>query len=500
MVWRRRKSFISPGSVRNFHFYITKNLVEKSKDKKNIFDFRGNRKFNNYTFNNYIFNNYIFKNYIFNNREDDKIKKNLCNYYLNERTFCRYSEENIIKKKKKKEKIYFMNKDERIGQINIFSLPSWLRLKYDIIEIYKKKNIYNIMMRKYLNNIYIYYNYLKNRYLKIYNIYSNNNNNNKYVFIKIKENIFCQLTKTFINVSIYKNFLLNNNILRRKLKWTDMKEYLENIRFNYNKMNIFLFQKISSLYYKNKSNIYINTNIIYYKNMFLFYYKTSPVTYTLILLHIFVYLLWNIAQPSRNTYNYNYINNFKYNNNNNRNNKNIYTNPLLSTDTMYKYFSCSLKNLREKKLYTLVTNLISHNTIESFLLNTISLYYIGTALERIIQSKNFFITYLISGILSSYIQILYHKNNYNNIYVFGASGSVSSILTTYTFMYPFQNIYLYGILALPLALFSSLYFLNEIYCVLSDRQDNTGHIAHLTGMGLGFIYYYFFIKKGRLLR
>ncbi|ETW31891.1 hypothetical protein PFFCH_00675 [Plasmodium falciparum FCH/4] len=119
---------------------------------------------------------------------------------------------------------------------------------------------------------------------------------------------------------------------------------------------------------------------------------------------------------------------------------------------MYKYFSCSLQNLKEKKLYTLVTNLISHNTIQSFLLNTISLYYIGTALEKIIQSRNFFITYLISGVLSSYIQILYHKNNYNNIYVFGASGSISSILSTYTFMYPSQNIYLYGVLALPLVI------------------------------------------------
>ncbi|SPJ08996.1 rhomboid protease ROM9 [Plasmodium sp. DRC-Itaito] len=477
MVWAKRNYFISRDSLRNFRFYFPKNLEGKRKQEKNVFYLRGTKNSNDC---------------LFNKRINEKSKKDLCNYNLHRRTFCRYSQENIFNKpkKKKKEKINMIN---RYGygnkQTNVFFSLSWLNLKYDILEMYKKKNIYNIVIRKYLNNIYIYCNDLKNKYLKIYKIY-----NKKYLFRELKEKTFNHIKKTFTNMCIYKNDLLKNSV-RIKLKWTDIQECLNNIRFNYNKRNIFLFEKISSLY-KNKSNINININknTIYYKNMLLFYYKLSPVTYTLILLHIFVYLLWNIAEPSRNSYNYYYINNFKHNN------KNKYKTPLLSTDIMYKYFSCSLQNLREKKLYTLVTNLISHNTIQSFLLNTISLYYIGTALERIIQPRNFFITYLISGIFSSYIQILYHKNNYNNIYVFGASGSISSILTTYTFMYPSQNIYLYGVLALPLALFSSLYFLNEIYCVLSERQDNTGHIAHLTGMGLGLIYYYFFIKKGRLLR
>ncbi|SOV74392.1 rhomboid protease ROM9 [Plasmodium sp. gorilla clade G3] len=475
MVWRKRNNVICPGSVKNVRFYFTKNLEGNRKHEKNVF---------------YLRRTMYLNDYLFNKRINEKSKKNVCNYNLyGRRTFCRYSQDNIFNKQKKKnnEKINLMNKDgNEETQTNVLSLLSWLNLKFHILEMYKKKYIYNnILIRKYLNNIYnINCNDLKNKYLKISKIFIK-----KYLYIEIKEKkISYHITKTFTNMCNYKNYLINN-IVRKKFIWTDIQKFLKNIKFNYKKTNIFLLEKISSLY-KNKSNI----NIIYYKNMFLYHYKLSPVTYTLILLHIFVYFLWNIAEPSRKSYNYYYINNFKHNN------INKYTTPLLCTDTMYKYFSCSLQNLREKKLYTLITNLISHNTIHSFLLNTISLYYIGTALETIIQSRNFFITYLISGILSSYIQILYHKNNYNNIYVFGASGSISSILTTYTFMYPSQNIYLYGILALPLALFSSLYFLNEIYCVLSDRQDNTGHIAHLTGMGLGLIYYYFFIKKGRLLR
>ncbi|SCQ16513.1 rhomboid protease ROM9, putative [Plasmodium ovale] len=237
--------------------------------------------------------------------------------------------------------------------------------------------------------------------------------------------------------------------------------------------------------FRNVKKIYRVNGPYYYKRLFIYHYNKSPVTYTLMLLHILIYILWLNAKPIDTT--------SEFFGGRKKKRKSLY---ILTSDFMYTYFCCSLQSLREKRLYTLVTNLISHNTIQSFLLNTISLFYIGRSLEMILNSKNFILTYLVSGIISSYVQTLYHKNSYySNIYVLGASGSISSILATYTLMYPSQNIYLYGVLALPLALFSSLYFLNELYCVLIDKNDNTGHVAHLTGMCLGVLYYYLYVKS-----
>ncbi|CRH00514.1 rhomboid protease ROM9, putative [Plasmodium relictum] len=290
--------------------------------------------------------------------------------------------------------------------------------------------------------------------------------NNLYYKLRIK---YMFLKKKYQSeISKYKNISSNISIIHMIKNDRKIKQLLNNLL-------------IKKKYFLNNIHYYFkNFNKSYYKSLFLYHYRKSPVTYTLMLLHVLVFLLWLKAKPANN---YDYFR------------KQYFSSYGLTLDFMYKYFCCSLRSLKEKKLYTLVTSLISHNTIQSFLLNTISLYYIGTSLEMLINSRNFIITYIISGIISAYVQLLYHKNNYNNIYVFGASGSISSILMTYTFLYPKQNIYLYGIIALPLALFSGLYFLNEFYCVLSDKKDNTGHIAHLTGMGLGILYYYYIKRK-----
>ncbi|ANQ08518.1 Rhomboid-like protein [Plasmodium coatneyi] len=260
---------------------------------------------------------------------------------------------------------------------------------------------------------------------------------------------------------------------------------------------------------KNLKHFYRDANIPYYRNLIHYHYRRAPVTYTLMSLHLLVFLLWMSAKPG-DTYNYvSMPRGFYYPS------SNVYT-PFgvknassgqsfpfglfnfLTTEFMYNHFCCGPQQLREKKLYTLITNLISHNTVQSLLLNTISLFYIGRSFEMIINSRNFFLTYFISGMISSYVQICYHKSgrssSYGNVCVLGASGSISSILTTYTLMFPSSSIYLYGVLGLPLALFTSLYCANEVYCVLTDKNDNTGHVAHLTGMFLGMLYYYFYVK------
>ncbi|GAB66916.1 hypothetical protein PCYB_102660 [Plasmodium cynomolgi strain B] len=266
-------------------------------------------------------------------------------------------------------------------------------------------------------------------------------------------------------------------------------------------------------FFENLKHLCRDANVQYCRNLIQYHYRRAPVTYTLMALHLLVFLLWMNAKPG-DTYNYigmppgfYYPSSDIYSPPGVNNASSRYSSPFglfnfLTLEFMYDHFCCGSKQLREKKLYTLITNLISHNTVQSLLLNTISLFYIGRSFEMIITSKNFFLTYFISGIISSYVQICYHKSGrsspYGNVCVLGASGSISSILTTYTLMFPSSSIYLYGVLALPLALFTSLYCANEVYCVLTDKKDNTGHVAHLTGMFLGFLYYYFYVK-GRVV-
>lgn len=314
-------------------------------------------------------------------------------------------------------------------------------------------------------------------------------------------------------LSIWKNE--KTKIRKRVVPYFLKGMFMKNVAFDGRYVKTVL-HKISfegKLFLQNLKHVCRSANIPYYRNVIHHHYRKAPVTYTLMSLHLLVFLLWMSAKPG-DSYNYvsmpggfyypssNVYSPFGVNNASSRSSSSFGLFNFLTTEFMYNHFCCGAQQLRERKLYTLITNLISHNTVQSLLLNTISLFYIGRSFEMIINSRNFFLTYFISGMISSYIQICYHKNGrssfYGNVYVLGASGSISSILTTYTLMFPKNNIYLYGVLALPLALFTSLYCANEVYCVLTDKKDNTGHMAHLTGMFLGMLYYYFYVK-GRIV-
>ncbi|SCN61044.1 rhomboid protease ROM9, putative [Plasmodium chabaudi chabaudi] len=358
---------------------------------------------------------------------------------------------------------------------------------------YSDKSILNEQKRKCESLLSNFQNFeIKNYLLKLNKGRLQNNNIQKKIkniIIKFEENYknmckekidFYKYRISQINHSNYKNnlifptnffnlFISNNNKVLKKL-------------INATKIKGKLFLNNIPVYYK-----YGIKNIPYFKALLIHHYNKSPVTYSLIFLHFFVYFLWMNAKPRQMSYNYFSPTPIR-----------SHSAPLLTSEFMYKHFCCSLKSLREKQLYTLVTNIISHNTIQSFLLNTISLFYIGRSLEALINSKNFFLTYIVSGIISSYIQILYQKNSnygYNNVYVLGASGSISSILATYTFIHPNHKIYLYGVLGLPLAVFSSFYFLNELYSIISNKNDDIGHASHLTGMVLGILYYYSYVNR-----
>lgn len=353
---------------------------------------------------------------------------------------CRISQRNFTRysnkgRDKKKKSLLFVNGNIIVNRLN--------KIQDKLKRIYNKRWIYQ--PNKYKN-------YLQGFRFQLSNKYTS-----------LKRLCHCKLSK-------YKTLLDGVNVISNITKSEKL--------FRYFLSNMLICKK--QVFNKISYSVQ-NINTSYYKKWLWHNFNRAPITHTLILLHLGVFFLWLKAKPV----NYDMFGRYEMSKG-------------LTIDFMYKYFCCSLQNLREKKLYTLCTCLISHNTIQSLLLNTLTLFYIGRNLEILINSKNFLTTYLISGLISTYLELIYHKNQYHNVYAFGASGSISSILMTYTFMYPKQNIYLYGLIALPLALFSGLYFLNELYCVLINKKDSTGHISHLSGMGLGVLYYYY-IKQRRFL-
>jgi len=82
----------------------------------------------------------------------------------------------------------------------------------------------------------------------------------------------------------------------------------------------------------------------------------------------------------------------------------------------------------------------------------------------------------------------YFRHNKNPRYAaLGASGGVSAVVFAAILFEPWQNLYLYGVIAIPQILAGAGYLFYSWY---KDKNstDNIGHMEHFTGAVWGFLF------------
>ena len=134
--------------------------------------------------------------------------------------------------------------------------------------------------------------------------------------------------------------------------------------------------------------------------------------------------------------------------------------------------------------------LLSHGFIHAdgnhLLFNMVTLYFFGTAMERILMARigpgGFVFFYLMGIVLAILPSHLRHfaDNRYRSL---GASGAVSALLFAYIFIQPWSMLFVMFI-PVPAVVFAALYV---AYSVWADRRggDNVNHSAHLWGAAWG---------------
>jgi len=127
-------------------------------------------------------------------------------------------------------------------------------------------------------------------------------------------------------------------------------------------------------------------------------------------------------------------------------------------------------------------------------INMFVLWSFGNALEKFYY-PNFIgaaanIKYLalyFGGIIVSSIPSYLRYQKDNRYAALGASGGVSAVVFAVILFAPWQNLYLYGVIAIPQIIAGVAYLYYSWY---KDKKgnDNIGHMAHFTGAiwGLGF--------------
>jgi membrane associated rhomboid family serine protease len=145
---------------------------------------------------------------------------------------------------------------------------------------------------------------------------------------------------------------------------------------------------------------------------------------------------------------------------------------------------------RQREYHRLVTYGVVHADFMHLLVNMLTLFFFGRAMESFFAAHLgtlgfalFYIGGLVASILPTYL-----KNRANpNYRSLGASGAVSAVLFAFILLAPWVKIYIFFALPIPAIVYAVLY---TGYSIYMDRrgQGNVNHSAHLWGAAYGVLF------------
>ncbi|MEM4152651.1 MAG: rhomboid family intramembrane serine protease [Candidatus Pacearchaeota archaeon] len=181
---------------------------------------------------------------------------------------------------------------------------------------------------------------------------------------------------------------------------------------------------------------------------------------------------------------------------------------LLTLILQYIYGDIILENiaiqpsfiLKGEKLWTIFTSMFMHANLMHLFVNMMSLFFLGSFLERLIGSKRFLFIYIVSGIVASLAFVFFalvFKSDLN-VPAVGASGAIFGVGGILAVLTPRLPVF---ILFIPIAMpmwFGIVLMLAVMWIVSAIVGLPIGNTAHLGGFVAGLIYgFYLRIKYKR---
>lgn len=141
--------------------------------------------------------------------------------------------------------------------------------------------------------------------------------------------------------------------------------------------------------------------------------------------------------------------------------------------------------ISEFQIWRFVTSIFLHGGITHLFLNGFALILFGSILEKFIGGKRFLLVFFTTGILANLISVNFYSAS------LGASGAIFGVIGALIIIRPGMPVWAFG-LPMPLFVAGILWagadILGTIGFLTGNPLDNTGNIAHLSGMFFGFLF------------
>ena len=151
-----------------------------------------------------------------------------------------------------------------------------------------------------------------------------------------------------------------------------------------------------------------------------------------------------------------------------------------------------LNNLAFSELWRFFTAIFLHGSLIHLIYNLFALALFGTILESLIGSRKFLFIFFLAGILANILSINFYASS------LGASGAIFGVIGALIVIRPFLLVWAFG-LPMPIFIAGILWGIGDLLgaygFLIGNPIDNTGNIAHLSGMLFGLIFGYLFKTK-----
>ncbi len=140
-------------------------------------------------------------------------------------------------------------------------------------------------------------------------------------------------------------------------------------------------------------------------------------------------------------------------------------------------------------VYQFFTYMFVHGSFSHILFNMFTLYVFGRALEERLGTREFLLYYLLVGTLAGVSSFfLYYFVLGTNTFLMGASGAIYGLLLLYAVFFPYNSIYIFGLIPVKAPYLIIFYFVLEIWSQFGGSTSNIAHLTHLSGLVFGYIY------------
>lgn len=153
--------------------------------------------------------------------------------------------------------------------------------------------------------------------------------------------------------------------------------------------------------------------------------------------------------------------------------------------------------LHGKYLWTFITSMFMHGGFFHLFVNMLSLFFVGSLVEKLIGRKRYFWFYMLSGIFAGLVFVLSGLifTQDLNTYAVGASGALFGLIGVLMFLTPNLSVYVMFI-PIPIKLkYAAPGMLVLLWIVSIAGNVPIGNMAHLGGLIAGLGYGFYLRKK-----